>query len=648
MNIDELDKLIRRYDDEYHTNGVSLVSDAEFDDLCRAFEEEVGHPHPVLGKVGGLSDTDVIVFDPPMLSLGKVHTEEDLVKWVSKTTERLLEVYPDANPDELFHVEPKYDGCAVRLVYNKGKLVEATTRGDGTKGTDILRHIRGIPGVPRIADKRRSFEVRGEIVVDFEQQRILNEELVSTGQEPVIPHRNFVSGTLKLKTPSPKYLNTLVFSPYYLCTDEDGIVGLERDKLLHDLGFEYPSFFHTCNGLKNITDTLTGLTWLRSNFWCGIDGLVFKVTDPSMSSYIDNNYSGSGAFPASAIAYKYAPDESTATVTDIRSYVGRTGLVTPVATITPCNINNVVITSVNLSNLRNVQTKDIRIGDEVTIARAGDVIPYLKSVVHRSVESESPPFNLTHCPSCSTRLVFKGVGQFCTNEHCEDRLVAQLTFFSGVDGLDIRNLGEVTIRNLVDVGRIKRPSDLYNLEHHHFQNVGFKTVSKILIAINESKLSEPVDVVRSLGIPGIGRVTASLISRRIRKLTDLLDPSVVETFGLGEAQYNDLLEYTSNPNNADELRRLDEVFSDVFAALPPAKTDGRFAGQSWAITGTFPDTTRDTIKRQLVEESADYHDTVKKTTSHLLVGESPSPRKVERGLKYGCIIVRSLDEIMCT
>lgn len=641
--IKSLSQRIRELDHYYFNENTSLVSDEEYDRLfeqLRLAEEQFPHlkePDSPTNRIAAplTSELKRLKIPIPMMSLGKVFDKSEIIRFI----ERIRTTYGKTTP---ILYEPKYDGLAVRLVYRSGILREATTRGDGLYGEDILPSVLRINGVPhRIKmDRNGILEVRGEVVADVVEFGHLNEQLKKIGQRPYSNVRNFVSGNLRQKDPKNVHGNVMTFIAY------DVVEGMELDRTysgrmvdLRDNGFSVARFSSVDSNVDpdKIQTILDTYSRIRESHWCEMDGIVFKVDDLE----IRTREGTTAKHPKWAIAYKFPPMEATTLIEDLKVTVGRTGALTPVAKVSPVKVGGVTVTSVTFHNFDKVKTLNLNIGDRVRIVRAGDVIPHVDRVVEKGPQRDHYPVP-RECPCCGTPIVKVDdkVELYCENSQCPVKLIARLIYFASRDCADIQLLGETYIETLFDKRLIRLPSDIYRLtEEQLSQVVSPKVAKKIIINIEKSKGLPLERFIKIVGIPNVGEETAKRIATHygtFEKFIDARPEDLWKIPDVGEVTAKSVYEWLKDPVLRKDMEELYEM--GVTTGISSTTNQGPLSGQTWCITGSFYFMKRPEIKKLLTSLGARVVNSVNKQTTHLLMGKDPGS-KYDQAVKYGCYIM---------
>lgn len=637
-----LQELVTKYSDQYYNLGESEVSDAVFDELklrLADMENESGITDKVSSLVGVAPRGEIVARPYPMLSLDNVFSSESLEKWLDKL--------PKGVPVAIEH---KLDGMSLEVVYVDGKLSQATTRGDGTRGEIVTGHAKRLSGVPQTLPQPRgvgrTILLRGEVIVEYTDFRAANIIEKASGKDGYANPRNMVAGILRRNDSASVSDNKLKFICYDVVVEKDGkweshapydfSTGF-TDKL-HRL---VPEFIAPHD--KSRDDLLTVLKRCegnRANYDYEIDGLVIKCTDAN-----DRIKLGTGnSYPHWAIAYKFPAQEGTSTLLDIDWQIGRTGVLTPVAKIKPVEVCGVTISSVSLYNPDEIKRLGLMYNAEVVVARMGDVIPKIVSVF--PVQTETSDLveieELTECPGCGTELVRLETSLMCPNRHgCNEQIVQRLAHFGSRPGMDIKGMGEATVRTMVRFG-ITRPIDLYNPTTPFALNylkeaIGETLYTKLMENIERSRVSPFFKVLRSVGIDDVGSITAEIIANKYNSFKELSEATVGD---LSSMPYIGQITAQSIVQALTETPECYLPLDDVFEYQSRGKVDRDLEGMRIVVTGSrFGDLTRQEIEEDLKSRGAKVSGSVSKNTNILYVGTNPGKSKLDKATELGITVL---------
>jgi DNA ligase (NAD+) len=658
----ELREQLRYHLYRYHVLDDPIVSDAEYDALIRELRAiETDHPELITPdsptqRVGApASEKFAKVRHPvPMLSLGNAFDEDDLRAW----RERVARVL-GADAQVAFVVEPKIDGLAIALTYEQGRFVRGATRGDGEVGEDVTANLRTVSSIPLelgdgswgtsaaqgevmdasegsshppspIPHPPASIEVRGEVYMRIADFEALNGRLAGAGERVAANPRNAAAGSLRQKDPLITAGRALRFFAYAVGPFE-GITlrsQWETLELFRALGFPVNRDRRRFEDFEQVIAYTREWMARRDKLEYEADGIVVKV-----DSFAQQRELGVvGRDPRWAIAYKFPARETTSRLLDIVINVGRTGVITPNAAIEPVTIGGVVVRNASLHNADYIKERDIRIGDYVTVKRAGDVIPYIIGpLVARRDGSEQPWAMPERCPACDTPLerIEGEVAYRCPNFGiCPAQLVRRVEHFVSRGAMDIAGIGEKQAQLFVERGLIKDVADLYTLDAAVFQGMegfGEKKISNLLTAIAESKHRPLARLITGLGIRFVGEVAALALASALGSLDALAGATaeqIVAIDGIGPAVANSVAQFFSLPANQALVQKLKDVGVQPTGQPAAARAGDGLSGQTFVLTGSLPNLTREQAEELIKSHGGKVTGSVTKKTSYLLAGEA--------------------------
>jgi DNA ligase (NAD+) len=644
LRIESLRSLIRTYDSAYYGRGESLVSDKEYDDRYRELSDlESAHPmfnspdSPTRRVGDDLTNEFVkIRHSTPMMSIDNTYAETDVREWVARC-EKLLPGRPVSFVGEL-----KVDGVAAALIYENGRFVRGVTRGDGATGDDVTLNMRTVRGVPLVVDYKEPFEVRGEVYMTFENFRALNDQMVEAGLKPMQNPRNTTAGTLKLLEPKEVARRNLSFAAHFLLEPAHAHRHGANLAFMESLGFPVVKHSAPLCSADAVIDFCSSWAASRHALPFPVDGIVIKVDDMEQQ----RGLGATAKSPRWVIAFKYQPEAALTVVETIDAQVGRTGVVTPIARLTPVYLAGTTIKNATLHNYDEIERLGVRCGDTVEIEKGGEIIPKVLRVIFdkrlAGSKAFAPPVN---CPSCGSLLarLKDEVALRCINNSCPAQLLASLEHFVSRACMDIRGLGPALLKQLVDAGQIKTIADLYTLSKDRLaalEHMGDKSADNILEAIDKSK-NAPLDrLLHGLGIRMVGAQNARLLAGQVADITDLYamsadDLCAIEGFGPIMAQSVRL--YFDRPENRELIDCLKSL-GVATAGTPPPSTAGPFFGKTFVLTGTLASFTRDEAAGEILQRGGKVSASVSKKTSFVVAGSEPGS-KIDKAEKFGVTIL---------
>lgn len=627
--VKELTDLLNEYNYEYYVLNESSVSDAEFDQLMEELQMlEAKRPDlkdrlSPTSRVGGgvLDDFKKVTHRKYMLSIGDVFNEDELYNFdqtIRKLTGLAVVEYM---------CEVKIDGLSCSLEYSDGDLIVASTRGDGTIGEDVTNNVLTIPSIPLHISEKRDFEIRGEVYMPKSSFNSLNEERSKTNQPLFANARNAASGSLKNLDPKVTAKRKLEAWWYYVPDALDYGFKTHSEALEYatKLGFKTNPERRIVHGIDEVIAYMHEYHEKRSSLPYDIDGLVIKVND--MTLYDEIGYTMK--VPKWEIAYKFPPEEQITKVNDIEISVGRTGRVVPTAVLQPVRVAGSLISRATLNNEDYIKMKDIRIGDYVSLHKAGDVIPEVEKVILERREKDVSPYSFpSECPFCHHELK-KIQGQtYCVNDECISRQINNLIFFVSNMGMDIIGIGDKLVESLFNEGYLRDISDFYLLKDHEeelmmMDGIGKKTCESIFAAIEKSKKNDLYKLICGLAIPLVGKKTAIVLANHFLSLDKLIQASIEELSCLedvGEITAKSVKDYFSDSHNLEIIEKL-RSYHVNFEVLNPIKEahDNFFKGKKFVLTGALS-VSRNEMTTRLEKLGAKSSSSVSKATDFVLVG----------------------------
>lgn len=637
----------------YYVDHAPIISDEEFDHLFKKLEHiEKQHPEWITSssptqRVGEMltSGFQTVPHKIPMLSLANTYSKEEIADFI-KRVHKLLE-----KSEVPFCTELKMDGIAISAIYENGSFVRGVTRGDGKRGDDITANMRTIHMLPLQlygSHIPQYIEVRGEVFLEHSVFHALNEEREEQGEEPWANPRNAAAGSLKLLDPREVSRRNLSVVFYGIAEESSGKVRsqYESHRFIEEMGLPILHQLDRCNNLEEIWNFAEKVRKIRPKLPFDIDGVVIKV-----DHLRDQGHLGVvGKNPRWAVAYKFAAEQAITKVWDIVAYVGRTGVLTPVAELEPVFLAGSTISRATLHNMDEVERLDVRVGDTVVIEKGGDVIPKVVSVLleHRPKSSQAWEMPLK-CPSCGSLLIRPAgeVAVRCPNvAGCPVQRLRRLIFFSAKNAMDIDGMGNKIVAQLYTKGFVQRPSDIYKLgESELYQLDGFqkKSVENLLSSIEKSKEVTLDRFIMALGIRHVGTQTAELLAKKagdIKTLERMTAEELMDIEGIGDKVASAIIEYFGDPENREEINRL-----LAYGVKPKQEKVKRYEGHifnglSFVLTGALQNYTRQEAAALIKERGGKVTESVSKKTDFVVVGEEAGS-KLEKAKQLG---VRTLNE----
>lgn len=649
---DKLRQEIRHNEYLYYVLDAPELTDAEYDSLmARLRELEARYPDSIPAdsptqRVGGHASsqfTEVRHLEP-LLSLGNVFSAEELRAF----DERVHSGLPAGSKVE-YVMEPKIDGLACSLIYENGKLVRAATRGDGVVGENVtanVRTIRSIPltlKVPEGEAVPELLDVRGEVYMPRQAFMRLNEQRAERGESEFANPRNAAAGSLRQLDPQVTASRSLSFFAYYLVGEGAQPKHSESLALLAHYGFKVSENYKVVENIDEAIKYIGDFNELRQGLAYDTDGAVIKVNDV----YQQRILGATGKDPRWATAYKYPPEQAETTLEDIDWRVGRTGVLTPTAVLTPVKLSGSVISRATLHNEDFIRAKDIRIGDRVVINKAGEIIPeVLRVVVEKRTGDEKEVEIPSVCPECGWRVERQGeeAAIRCTNLHCPALGREGLIHFVSRDAMNIDGCGPSVINALLDAGLVRDAADLYSLRKEDLlklERMGEKSADNLLVALAESKKNELDKLLFALGIRHVGAKVARILATEfgsMEKLQQAQPEELAQIRDIGDKIAESAVTWLNVPANIDLVERLAAAGLTMTFTPPASQEDNPFFGKTLVFTGTMPTLGRAEAKTMAQDVGAKVSGSVSKKTDYVIAG-AEAGSKLEKAQQLGVTVI---------
>lgn len=649
---DKLRREIRHNEYLYYVLDAPEITDAEYDRMMvRLRELEARYPDSIPAdsptqRVGGRASsqfTEVRHLEP-LLSLGNVFSAEELRAF----DERVRSGLPAGSKVE-YVMEPKIDGLACSLIYENGKLVRAATRGDGVVGENVtanVRTIRSIPltlKVPEGETVPELLDVRGEVYMPRQAFMRLNEQRAERGESEFANPRNAAAGSLRQLDPQVTARRSLSFFAYYLVGEGAQPKHSESLALLAHYGFKVSENYKVVENIDEAIKYIGDFNELRQGLSYDTDGAVIKVNDV----YQQRILGATGKDPRWATAYKYPPEQAETTLEDIDWRVGRTGVLTPTAVLTPVKLSGSVISRATLHNEDFIRAKDIRIGDRVVINKAGEIIPeVLRVVVEKRTGDEKEVEIPSVCPECGWRVERQGeeAAIRCTNPHCPALGREGLIHFVSRDAMNIDGCGPSVINALLDAGLVRDAADLYSLRKDDLlklERMGEKSADNLLAALVESKKNELDKLLFALGIRHVGAKVARILATEfgsMEKLQQAQPEELAQIRDIGDKIAESVVTWLNVPANIDLVERLAAAGLTMTFTPPASQEDNPFFGKTLVFTGTMPTLGRAEAKTMAQDVGAKVSGSVSKKTDYVIAG-AEAGSKLEKAQQLGVTVI---------
>lgn len=622
----KLREKINYYSKKYYLDNKSEISDYEYDALMRELQEiELEFPKLIsidspTHRVGGHADNSFapVTHIVPLLSLQDAFSFDEVKAFDRKIKER----FPNAE----YIVEPKIDGLSIAIEYENGFLTRASTRGDGNIGEDVTANIKTIRSLPlKIENAPPILEVRGEVYISKQVFAALVNEQEQNGEIPFKNPRNAAAGSVRQKDPkiaASRELDVLIFSILRQSGEEFETDSKSLD-YLKTLGFNTVSYNKIFTDINDVIKELDRIGEIRSSLPFDIDGAVINV-----NAFSQRNELGTTArAPRWALAFKYPPEEKDTTLLDIEVNVGRTGVLTPTAVLSPVTLAGTTVSRASLHNEDYITEKEISIGDIVKIRKAGDIIPEVLYVVKKG--GKNPVYTLPSiCPACQGKVVReKGeVAKRCINTSCPAQLHRSLIHFCSRDAMDIEGLGEAVVELLVNESLVKDASDLYTLKAPDLltlERFAEKSAENAITAIEKSKENDLSRLLFGLGIRHIGKKAAQLLSRHFRNIDNIINASIDDILtieGYGDIMAQSVIDFFNQSRNIELIKNLKQLGVNTNSLFDVY--DNRFELMTFVLTGTLLSMTRQEATSIIERFSGKTSSSVSKKTSIVVAGEN--------------------------
>ena len=627
--MDELIDYINKASYEYYVLDNPTITDQEYDDYYNellSIEEkypELKREDSPTNRVGGavLDKFEKVTHDHPMLSFDDIFNEEEIILF----DERIKKIVSTAH----YTLEPKMDGLSGSLIYKNGVLVRGATRGDGVTGEDITTNIKTIKSVPLRLTEDIDIEVRGEIYMSKKSFLEANREKVKNGEKEFANPRNAAAGSIRQLDSKVAAKRNLDFMAYFIPNPEDYGIKTQKESLefLRKLGFvtNYKLNGYAKN-VKDIIKYIDSLSEKRDNLPFEIDGVVLKVDNLE-----DEKRLGfTSRVPRWGIAYKFPAKEVLTTLKEIKFTVGRTGKITPNAIFSPVHVSGSLVSKATLHNSDYCIDKDVRVGDTISIRKAGDVIPEVVEVKLDRRKEDSVPFKMIeNCPMCNSVLVRKDANHYCKNEHCPSRKIESLIHFSSRDAMYIEGFGESIVEDFYNLGYLKNIDDFYTLDKYKdelmlLEGFGEKSISKLLESASNSKKNSLERLLFGLGIRYVGKKTAKILSKYYKTMDNLIKADFDELKSIndiGDVIAKSIVDYFSDEKNINLINRLKDLNLNMRYLGEEVNTSNEnINGKTFVITGTLS-RPRDEIKEEIEGLGGNVTGSVTKKTDYVIAGE---------------------------
>lgn len=647
----ELVREIQYHDHRYYVLDDPAISDVAYDRLYRSLVElETAHPELVTNdsptqRVGARPRVDLrsVPHAAPMTSLDNTYSEAELLEFVRRVRDNL----PDSEKVS-FCVEPKLDGASVELVYREGRFAQGSTRGDGITGEDITENLRTVRGLPLLIDYSAPLTLRAEVVIYRRDLERVNQRRLLAGEQPFSNPRNAASGSLRMLDPREVAARPLRLF-IWQCLEGHTLAASHAEALerLAKFGLPMHRKHRVCNDVDEIMTVLEKLEQARTELAFDIDGAVIKVDRFDQQVRLGKT----AKFPRWAIAYKFAAERAQTRLLDILVQVGRTGVLTPVAILEPVQLAGTIVSRASLHNQQNIELLDVRLGDVVSIEKAGEIIPQVVAVDLDLRPSEAARYRMPDtCPNCQTPVVRRNeeAALRCPNPRCSAAVKEAILHYSRRFAMDIDHLGESVIDQLVDRGLVADVADLYQLNMDRVRTLdrmGPKSAENLLLSIASSKERSLDRLITGIGIDLIGQVASRQLAEVAVTLGNLLTWTAEDVTrmlatvnGFGPKMIDAVKAYLTDETKRELLRRLATYGVSRAHSSNRTGIQGPLSGKSFCVTGVLKQA-RENVHSSIVNAGGTVNEKVNKGTQYLVIGQKVGQSKLEAARKFGVEII---------
>ena len=646
-----LRKELHEHNRRYYVLNQPIISDQQFDFMMHELQElearhpELADPNSPTQRVGSDLNQQFkqVAHKFPMLSLANTYNAEDVREWYNQVTKGL-----EGQPFEVC-CEMKYDGLSISLTYEHGKLIRAVTRGDGVQGDDVTNNVRTINSIPLQLSGDNymdSFEIRGEILLPWDNFQRLNAEREEAGEMPFANPRNAASGTLKSQSSRVVAERGLDAYLYYIIGEDLPCDGhYENLEMARQWGFKISNGMKKVNSLQGILDFIEYWDTKRKDLPVATDGIVLKVNSLRQQRLLGSTAKS----PRWAIAYKYKAERACTPLLEVTYQVGRTGSITPVANMEPVQLAGTTVRRATLNNEDFIRSFDLHLGDYVYVEKGGEIIPKIVGVDTSRRNADAKPVQfITHCPECGAELVrYEGeAAHYCPNDsQCPPQIKGRIEHFIARKAMNIMTLGPETVDDYFQRGLIHNIADLYDLTAQQIDPSGSKRKSalNVIKAIEDSTKVPFERVVFALGIRFVGVTTAKLLARHFHDIDSLMNASLeqlLEVEGVGQVIAESIIRYFHDETNLSILQRLrDKGLQMRLAEEEIAIASDILKGKSVVISGVFSHHSRDEYKAIIEQHGGKNVGSISSKTSFILAGDNMGPSKLQKAKSLGIEIM---------
>lgn len=652
--IQTLREELNQHNYNYYVLDTPSISDYEFDQKLKALQElekqypQYNDPNSPSVRVGGqiTKNFPTVTHEFRMYSLDNSYSKEELEEWEKRVLKLL------GTEKVSFVCELKYDGASIDLTYRQGKLVQATTRGDGIQGDEITANVRTIGSVPLTlrGDYPEDFHIRGEIIILKEGFKKMNEQRIAEGEDPYMNPRNTASGSLKLQDTTEVAKRPLDCLLYYVVGNNLPIhTQFESLQKAREWGFKVPSQSQLCHSTQEVMDFINYWDIHRHDLPYETDGVVIKVNE----YHAQQELGYTSKSPRWAIAYKFKAEQVSTTLESISYQVGRTGAITPVANLTPVLLAGTIVKRASLHNADQIAKLGLHLSDEVFVEKGGEIIPKITGVKLEQRSSQATPITfITHCPECNTPLVRnEGEAQhYCPNAYgCPPQITGRIQHFISRKAMDIEGLGSETVELMFRAGLIHNYADLYELKAEQIQDLermGTRSAQNIIKGIEKSKEVPFERVLFALGIRMVGETVAKKLAKTYKSLQALRTTSyeaLIQIDEIGDRIAQSVIEFFANDLNKAILERLERYGLQMEIQETEAPISDVLKGKTLVVSGIFARHSRDELKALIESHGGKVGSSISSKTSYVVAGENMGPSKLEKATQLNIPILSEAD-----
>jgi len=652
--IQTLREELNQHNYNYYVLDTPSISDYEFDQKLKALQElekqypQYNDPNSPSVRVGGqiTKNFPTVTHEFRMYSLDNSYSKEELEEWEKRVLKLL------GTEKVSFVCELKYDGASIDLTYRQGKLVQATTRGDGIQGDEITANVRTIGSVPLTlrGDYPEDFHIRGEIIILKEGFKKMNEQRIAEGEDPYMNPRNTASGSLKLQDTAEVAKRPLDCLLYYVVGNNLPIhTQFESLQKAREWGFKVPSESKLCHSTQEVMEFINYWDTHRHDLPYETDGVVIKVNE----YHAQQELGYTSKSPRWAIAYKFKAEQVSTTLESISYQVGRTGAITPVANLTPVLLAGTIVKRASLHNADQIAKLGLHLSDEVFVEKGGEIIPKITGVKLEQRSSQATPITfITHCPECNTPLVRnEGEAQhYCPNAYgCPPQITGRIQHFISRKAMDIEGLGSETVELMFRAGLIHNYADLYELKAEQIQDLermGTRSAQNIIKGIEKSKEVPFERVLFALGIRMVGETVAKKLAKTYKSLQALRSTSyeaLIQIDEIGDRIAQSVIEFFANDLNKAILERLERYGLQMEIQETEAPISDVLKGKTLVVSGVFARHSRDELKALIESHGGKVGSSISSKTSYVVAGENMGPSKLEKATQLNIPILSEAD-----